>query len=903
MSFDDKVCGPKSSKHVKAYTRNELLNLIVNSGKVTIKEAKNMNMKQLCESLGIQYTDPSGYAKNIIFDDYENCVQTKKEDILIQHQKEIEEKGIDIATARTMNKEILCDFIYKESDPIKIPEDFTNKDCSKYIYNVVELRRIAINLKLDVSRARTAKDLCDLLSKYYAQKKMKFDTSISSDWKEYPNQEHPCIIPLTTEGNLSLQEHQKLVVKHLLNHRSLLAVHSTGSGKTLTAVAAMHCVLTKFPNIKVVVVTPLSLVDNFKENILRFGIDIDDPLFTNKVEIRSYDEYINQQKRKKEVECNNTFLIIDEAHNFRTSVTIQKEGIKKGSGAFIMMKCASQAFKVLLLTATPLVNSRIDLYNLYRMVEGIDPSTIIQNKQISEGIDIESEFHKMFKCKVSYYEPPKDNYPERIDIPIEQTTLYMDDDYYKEYKLIEELKAPSAIVDILHLAEKNVFLHNLRKAVNTIDKVRTPKVDWVVDFLKREYEAGRKTIVFSNWKMAGMNLIRERLDKLTEEGYKNMYAYISGNVSPNVRRIIKKRYNQDKIKTLLITRAGGEGLNLKKTRNVIILESNWNPSIDEQVIGRAIRYKSHEDLPPEERNVRVYKLLLKKPTWSTDNKPSVDDMLYKMSQEKKVVIDFYKKWLQNASIERNNCNCYLAANSSLVGCETMYVPGRYINPNELPYIPRKDEGYQAPGEFTNLAIRPEDIGEKVWLKLAGLQKDILTGNLRKIVRKKDIKQIVFEDDILFETDPVPPRRPKKKIVFDEDDDVKEIGLGPDNKKEYPIKSQVKPVVLETTEEDDLLFEVEEKKPERKKIVFESESEESSSESEKESESESEESLSEEEFESESEDIEDIYHPNSSSDESDNEEEEEILNKAYKKLKIESDDEEESESEPDYELKE
>ncbi len=80
---------------------------------------------------------------------------------------------------------------------------------------------------------------------------------------------------------------------------------------------------------------------------------------------------------QQEVECNNTFLIIDEAHNFRTSVTIQKEGIKKGSGAFIMMKCASQAFKVLLLTATPLVNSRIDLYNLYRMVEGIDPSTII----------------------------------------------------------------------------------------------------------------------------------------------------------------------------------------------------------------------------------------------------------------------------------------------------------------------------------------------------------------------------------------------------------------------------------------------------------------------------------------------------------------------------------------------
>ena len=56
----------------------------------------------------------------------------------------------------------------------------------------------------------------------------------------------------------------------------------------------------------------------------------------------------------------------------------------------------------------------------------------------------------------------------------------------------------------------------------------------------------------------------------------------------------------------MITSSGAEGINLKNTRFVHIVEPYWNMVRLEQVIGRARRIASHMDLPEELRNVKVY---------------------------------------------------------------------------------------------------------------------------------------------------------------------------------------------------------------------------------------------------------------------------------------------------------
>ena len=60
------------------------------------------------------------------------------------------------------------------------------------------------------------------------------------------------------------------------------------------------------------------------------------------------------------------------------------------------------------------------------------------------------------------------------------------------------------------------------------------------------------------------------------------------------------------IKVLMITASGSEGINLKNTRYVHIMEPYWHPARSDQVIGRARRICSHQQLPSELRTVEVF---------------------------------------------------------------------------------------------------------------------------------------------------------------------------------------------------------------------------------------------------------------------------------------------------------
>jgi len=64
------------------------------------------------------------------------------------------------------------------------------------------------------------------------------------------------------------------------------------------------------------------------------------------------------------------------------------------------------------------------------------------------------------------------------------------------------------------------------------------------------------------------------------------------------------------IKIFMITSSGAEGISLKNVRFVHITEPYWHPVRMEQVIGRARRICSHQDLPPELRNVNVFVYLM-----------------------------------------------------------------------------------------------------------------------------------------------------------------------------------------------------------------------------------------------------------------------------------------------------
>jgi SNF2 family DNA or RNA helicase len=76
---------------------------------------------------------------------------------------------------------------------------------------------------------------------------------------------------------------------------------------------------------------------------------------------------------------------------------------------------------------------------------------------------------------------------------------------------------------------------------------------------------------------------------------------------------------------LMASKSGAEGINLENVRNVHIMESQWNPAISNQVVGRAIRICSHARLPMKDRvvDVKFYVSVFSQDQQSTIEGPNI----------------------------------------------------------------------------------------------------------------------------------------------------------------------------------------------------------------------------------------------------------------------------------------
>lgn len=380
-------------------------------------------------------------------------------------------------------------------------------------------------------------------------------------------------------SKIKLHHHQKVLVNHLKTHRGIIAAFEVGTGKTLTAVTASQCFLDSHPKGKVIVVTPKSLQDNFRKEIIAYGANPD----TKRYEIITIGKFV----RKYEFGITSTdkrpiMLVIDEAHEERSP---------KSKRTKIAVLCSSQVAKVLLLTATPTFNNPEDILPLVAMVKG-SPQIMGVAKFQSMSTQEKCDY---FSDTIMLYENPKSSdYPETKEITVK---IPMDKAYYKAYRRIETQKD--------HLfTEGNPFrfLGGVRLATNGISPY--PKRKWIVDKILE----GDKTVVFSAFLEHGIKLIKK---ELKAKGVK--YVEVSGKKSAESRNRAVRRYNSDKARVLIITKAGGLGLDLKGTRNVILTEKTWNKPTETQIIGRAARYKSHAHLKEKHRTVNVYHLVLTKP--------------------------------------------------------------------------------------------------------------------------------------------------------------------------------------------------------------------------------------------------------------------------------------------------
>jgi superfamily II DNA or RNA helicase len=147
--------------------------------------------------------------------------------------------------------------------------------------------------------------------------------------------------------------------------------------------------------------------------------------------------------------------------------------------------------------------------------------------------------------------------------------------------------------------------------------------------------------------------------KLEKDGLR--YCEFHGGVERDVRKINKEIFNKSEnkygkyCKIIMISPAGTEGINLNNVRQVHIVEPYWNEVRIEQVIGRALRFCQHKDLPQEERKVDVFRYKMVR----NNRKITTDEKMENISRKKNNLLLSFIDAVKEAAVD---CELFKAHN-------------------------------------------------------------------------------------------------------------------------------------------------------------------------------------------------------------------------------------------------
>ena len=428
--------------------------------------------------------------------------------------------------------------------------------------------------------------------------------------------------------------YQQICVDYIKNNYGLILYHSMGSGKTITSLA----MAIQFPYNIVIIATKASK-KNFQDDIskmINLGVKLD----LSKITILTYQKAITLIK-DKQLDFNNKSVIIDEAHRLRNVSKLI---------SILISECFN-AKKLILLTGTIFYNGLSDLAVLVNMIKKTEvlPETSKEFKffyydDIYETPANIEDFIQKIKGTISYYKKSLDeHYPKyetiikKVDMNNEQITEYRF--YVKKILSLDNIQHID--YSVLDQRKVNYFLTVTRQLSNTTNNSpNSPKIQGIFDFIKSN---PRPAVVYSNFLENGVLPLSMLLSKANIK-----YAVYHGGQNEEKRNKIIDNYKSGLIDVLLITTAGSESLDLKNTRQIHIMELHWNESKINQIIGRAIRYKSHDALKPEDRNVKIIKWISVfgyKIPYET-----ADEYLQKISEKKDKMFEQFNEIIKIASI-------------------------------------------------------------------------------------------------------------------------------------------------------------------------------------------------------------------------------------------------------------
>ncbi len=461
--------------------------------------------------------------------------------------------------------------------------------------------------------------------------------------------------------NILLQPHQERVREKLKNNNAILLYHGLGSGKSLTSIAATEGLNTD-------VVVPAALRPNFKKELDTFTDG------NERHNIISYEYATKNPLEGKDA------IIIDEVQRIGNSTSNRTKSI---------LDSINKYEKKIILSGTPIRNKPHELAPLIRILnpeaskrvpiaeadfnklflkeKTVNNSFLDKLKGLTPGVEYEPKnlhiIRDVIKGKVDFHMQDMEHFPERIN-KIEK--VEMSENQSNMYHFVIGRADPIIAYKIkknLPLDKKesnqlNSFMTAARIVSNSTipyggDEISNKFKKAVYD-LKSDLknDPNFKAMIYSNYLDGGLHPYSTLLEN---EGIP--HAIFKGGINDKERKKIVDDYNNGDNKVLLLSGAGAEGISLKGTKMVQIMEPHWHSARIEQAIGRAIRYKSHEYLPKNERKVKViqYQSVLPKTTFqkalNQDAHTSADTYLHNLSIKKDKINEHFLNVLKEEGIK------------------------------------------------------------------------------------------------------------------------------------------------------------------------------------------------------------------------------------------------------------
>ena len=445
---------------------------------------------------------------------------------------------------------------------------------------------------------------------------------------------------------------QQIFLEKFVNDKSsidrLLLYHGIGTGKTRTSIMIAESLINSNSKYKINVILPARLRTNYiDELIIYLGKNyikeykkFIDPntneyernklrlFFNNIIEkkytIVSYETIINLFKKSTDINTTlkkltkNRILIIDEFHNLIANY-IDENNIKemydknnllvkhKFIRALIMRyisRYAHDTCKMFFLTATPVFDNYKQFIELVKL---------LNKEPINEDIKSIKDLLPYLKNKISYYEiTDKKDFPE---VKIKKELIPLSQEQEKALINIKDGKNSKDENDdlesfMMKQRQTCISVYNLDKIdkiLKDLDKY-APKLKRLFNLIDKYYG---KHLIYSNFIQRCLYIIKAYLDSKgwvnyldNPSKYKKYKTYIlwDGTLKDNDKQDIKNILNSVKnidgkiIRVILGSPSIKEGISFKHIQHFHQIDPVWNISAKEQIEGRCIRYKSHEDI-------------------------------------------------------------------------------------------------------------------------------------------------------------------------------------------------------------------------------------------------------------------------------------------------------------------